>query len=67
MGGEAGWCSPSRSPHSFSPEMLPSDDPLPHLKRSRAGLGGGGHEADQHDHACGAAGDKHCDDRLEVT
>ena len=32
-----------------SPEMLPSGDPLPHLKCSRPGFGGDGHEADQHD------------------
>jgi len=32
-----------------SPEMLPSADPLPHLKCSRPGFGGDRHEADQHD------------------
>ncbi len=31
-----------------SPGMLPSVDPLPHLKCSRPGFGGDGHEADQH-------------------
>ena len=31
-----------------SPELLPSVDPLPHLKCSRPGLGGDRHEADQH-------------------
>ena len=28
--------------------MLPGVDPLPHLKCSRPGFGGDGHEADQH-------------------
>ncbi len=32
-----------------SPEMLPRTDLLPHLKCSRPGFGGDGHEADQHD------------------
>ena len=31
-----------------SPEILPSVDPLPHLKCSRPGFGGVRHEADQH-------------------
>ncbi len=34
-----------------SPGMLPSADLLPHLKCSRPGFGGDGHEADQHGNA----------------
>jgi len=34
-----------------SPGMLPSADPLPHLKCSRPGFGGDRHEADQHGNA----------------
>jgi len=34
-----------------SPGMLPSGDLLPHLKCSRPGFGGDGHEADQHGNA----------------
>ena len=39
---------PTGSPRIASSGMLPGVDPLPHLKCSRPGFGGDGHEADQH-------------------
>jgi len=52
-----GWAGPACSATArmagriASPGMLPSGDLLPHLKCSRPGFGGDGHEADQHGNA----------------
>ena len=54
-------CDTWRRERTASPEKLPSDDPLPHVKCSPpVFVGGGGHEAYQHDGTrrvgCGTGG-----------